>query len=172
MKIIILGGGCFWCLDPVFQKLAGVEKVVVGYAGGETDNPTYRDICTGTTGHAEVLQITYNPEVISLEKIFKIFFTLHNPTTLNQQGADKGTQYRSIILYEHNEDMIVANKIIQGLEDSGVYADSIVTELVPLEKFYPAEDYHQDYFNKNPEKSYCQIVIAPKMEKFNKVFKS
>lgn len=172
MKTIVLGGGCFWCLDPVFRKLSGIEKVIVGYAGGETDNPTYRDICRGATGHAEVLQITYNPVVISLQKMFEVFFTMHDPTTLNRQGADKGTQYRSIILYENNEDMIIANQIIQGLEDSGAYADSIVTEVVPLQEFFLAEDYHQDYFNKNPEKSYCQIAIALKMEKFKSVFEN
>jgi len=172
MKTIILGGGCFWCLDPVFQKLTGVEKVVVGYAGGDIINPTYRQICSGTTGHAEVLEITYSPEIISLEKILEVFFTMHDPTTLNRQGADKGTQYRSIILYGNQEDMIIANQIIEQLDNSGAYENSIVTQLVPLEEFYPAEEYHQDYFNKNPQQSYCQIVIASKMEKFKKVFKN
>ena len=170
MKTIVLGGGCFWCMDPIFKMTQGVEEVVVGYAGGEGANPTYREICGGKTEHAEVLQITYNPEKLNLKKIFEIFFTIHDPTTLNRQGADQGTQYRSIILYESNEDMILANQIINDLNESGAYSDPIVTEVVPLETFYPAEEYHQDYFNKNPEQAYCQIVITPKIEKFNKVF--
>ncbi len=170
MKTIVLGGGCFWCMDPIFQKLDGVDSVVVGYAGGEKPNPTYREICTGTTGHAEVLQLTYDPETISLQKIFQIFFTIHDPTTLNRQGADRGTQYRSIILYQNDQDMILANQLIHGLNEFGAYPDPIVTEVVLLQEFYPAEEYHQDYFNKNPEQSYCQLVIAPKIDKFNTVF--
>ena len=170
MNNIVLGGGCFWCMDPIFQKVNGITQVTVGYAGGETDNPTYRDICRGDTGHAEVLKITYDSSIINLQKILQIFFTVHDPTTLNRQGADKGTQYRSIILYENTNDMVVANQLIGGLDGSGAYDDSIVTQVVPLEEFYPAEEYHQDYFNKNPKQSYCQLVIAPKMEKFNKAF--
>jgi len=169
-EIITIGGGCFWCMDPIFRMTPGVTDVVVGYAGGELTNPGYREVCSGTTGHAEVLQISFDPTVVTLEKIFEIFFTIHDPTTLNRQGADKGTQYRSIILYENNDQMIAVNTIIEKLNASGAWNDPIVTEVVPLEKFYPAEDYHQNYFNKDPQQSYCQIVIAPKIEKFNKVF--
>ncbi len=171
MQSIILGGGCFWCLDAVFRGADGVD-VVVGYAGGDIKQPSYREVCGGHTGHAEVVKIEFDPEQISLEKIFEIFFTIHDPTTLNRQGADIGTQYRSIILYQNDEQMILANQIIERLNESGAWDDPIVTEVVPLEEFYPAEDYHQDYFNKNPEKSYCQIVIAPKLEKFKKVFEN
>jgi len=171
MKTIVLGGGCFWCMDPIFRMTDGVSKVVVGYAGGMKKNPSYRDVVYGKTGHAEVLQITYDPEKIELKKIFEIFFTIHDPTTMNQQGADKGTQYRSIILYEDDKDMILAHQIITDLNNAKVYENPVVTEVVSLEEFYSAEDYHQDYFNKNPEQSYCQLVITPKIEKFNKVFK-
>lgn len=172
MKTIVLGGGCFWCMDPIFKMTNGISQVVVGYAGGELKNPSYRDICRGDTGHAEVLKITYDPIIITLQKVLQIFFTLHDPTTINRQGADKGTQYRSIILYEHTEDMIVANQLIEGLNNAKVYDGPMVTQVVPLEKFYPAEDYHQDYFNKNPEQSYCQLVIAPKIDVFKKVFEN
>lgn len=170
MKTIVLGGGCFWCMDPIFRMTEGVEKVVVGYAGGTEKNPSYREVAYGKTSHAEVLEISYNPNIISLNKIFQIFFTLHDPTTLNRQGADKGTQYRSIILYTDEQDAVLANTIIDTLNNSGAYPDPVVTEVVPLGEFYPAEEYHQDYFNKNPEQAYCQIVITPKIEKFNKVF--
>jgi methionine-S-sulfoxide reductase len=162
---IILGGGCFWCLDPVFKKIPGVTSVTVGYAGGDTKNPKYGEVCSGTTGHAEVLEISFDSEITSLEHILKVFFLAHDPTTLNQQGADRGTQYRSIILYENNDQMITANQVIDSLNQTGAWPNNIVTEVVPLEKFYSAEDYHQDYFNKNPEQSYCQLVIAPKLEK-------
>jgi peptide-methionine (S)-S-oxide reductase len=168
-KSIVLGGGCFWCLDPIFQKIPGVVNVLVGYAGGDKNDPSYRDVTSGTSGHAEVVRVEYNPKKVSLEKLLQIFFTVHDPTTLNQQGADIGTQYRSIILYEDTADMIVANRVIESLESSGAYSNPIVTQVVPLETFYKAEDYHQDYFNKNPEMAYCQLVIAPKMEKFNEL---
>lgn len=171
MKKIVLGGGCFWCMDPIFKMTKGISQVIVGYAGGEEKNPSYREVCGGHTGHAETLEITYDPDMVSLQKLFQIFFTIHDPTTLNRQGADKGTQYRSIILYTDTADMILANQLIDRLNESGAYSHPIVTEVVPLEKFYPAEEVHQDYFNKNPEQSYCQIVIAPKIEKFNKIFK-
>jgi methionine-S-sulfoxide reductase len=170
MKTIVLGGGCFWCMDPIFKMTPGIEKVVVGYAGGSEKNPSYREVAYGRTGHAEVLQLTYDPEKISLQKIFQIFFTIHDPTTLNRQGADKGTQYRSIILYSENIDMMLANQIKEELNESGAYPDIIVTEIVPLETFYLADEEHQDYFNKNPEQAYCQIVIAPKIDAFNRVF--
>ena len=170
MKTILLGGGCFWCLEPIFRRVPGVSDVVVGYAGGDTDNPSYREVCSGTTGHAEVVQITYDPDVVPLEKILEVFFTVHDPTTLNRQGADVGTQYRSIVLSGDEEDLTIARAVINRLDTSGAYADPIVTEVVPLEIFYPAEDYHQGYFAKNPQQAYCQIVIAPKLEKFKKVF--
>ncbi|MCA9351480.1 peptide-methionine (S)-S-oxide reductase MsrA [Patescibacteria group bacterium] len=170
MKTIVLGGGCFWCLEPIFRRVSGVSDVVVGYAGGDTDNPSYREVCSGTTGHAEVVHITYDPNVVPLEKLLEIFFTVHDPTTLNRQGADVGTQYRSIILSGDDQDLAIARQIIDGLNNSGAYTDPIVTEVVPLEIFYPAEDYHQGYFAKNPQQAYCQIVIAPKLEKFKKVF--
>lgn len=170
LQKIVLGGGCFWCLDTLFRKTKGVENVVVGYAGGDSKNPSYREICGGQSGHAEVLEISFDSEIISLDEIFKIFFTLHDPTTLNRQGADKGTQYRSIILYDDISQMTQANEIITKFEQEKVWENPIVTEVVPLEKFYSAEGYHQDYFNKNPDKSYCQIVISPKIEKFEKVF--
>lgn len=168
---IILGGGCFWCLDPIYRNLGGVKDVVVGYAGGELKNPSYREVCSGSTGHAEVLKIDFDPEGLSLQKIFEVFFLMHDPTTPNQQGADKGTQYRSIILYQDTEQMIIANRMIEELNASGAFDNPIVTEVVPLETFYPAEEVHQNYFAKNPEQSYCQLVIAPKIEKFNRVFK-
>ena len=170
MKTIVLGGGCFWCLDPIFNMTEGITDVVVGYAGGGDKNPSYREVCGGRTGHAEVVKLTYNPNIVSLKKILEIFFTVHDPTTLNQQGADVGTQYRSIILYQDKDDMILANQIIDQLNESGAYENPIVTEVVPLQEFYPAEDYHQDYFANNPEQSYCQLVIAPKVEKFKRVF--
>ena len=170
MKTIVLGGGCFWCLDPIFTMTEGITDVVVGYAGGGDKNPSYREVCGGRTGHAEVVKLTYNPNIVSLKKILEIFFTVHDPTTLNQQDADVGTQYRSIILYQDKDDMILANQIIDQLNESGAYENPIVTEVVPLQEFYPAEDYHQDYFANNPEQSYCQLVIAPKVEKFKRVF--
>lgn len=170
MKKIVLGGGCFWCLDPVFQKLPGVTKVTVGYAGGIEKNPSYREVAYGKTNHAEVVEMTYDSQIISLEKILQVFFTMHDPTTLNRQGADKGTQYRSIILYSDATEKSVIENIINELNNSGVYSDPIVTEVSELIAFYEAEPEHQDYFNKNPTQAYCQIVIAPKIERFNKVF--
>jgi methionine-S-sulfoxide reductase len=170
MKKIVLGGGCFWCMDPVFKMAEGVSQVIVGYAGGEEKNPSYREVAYGRTGHAEVLEITYNPDIINLKKIFEIFFTIHDPTTLNRQGADKGTQYRSIILYSDDADKHLADELIMNLNKSEAYRDPIVTELVPFVAFYPAEESHQDYFNKNPKQAYCQIVIAPKIENFRKIF--
>lgn len=170
MKSIILGGGCFWCLDPMFQKVDGVVKVTAGYAGGEEKNPSYREVAYGKTSHAEVLKIDYDENIIGLKKILEIFFTMHDPTTLNQQGADKGTQYRSIILYNNAEEMALITDLIKELDESGAYENPIVTEIVPFTEFYPAEEEHQNYFNKNPQAGYCQVVIAPKMEKFNQVF--
>lgn len=172
IQSIVLGGGCFWCLEALFENIPGVINVVSGYSGGEVKNPDYKEVCSGKTGHAEVIRIEFNSNKINLQKIFELFFLAHDPTTLNQQGVDIGTQYRSIILYEHTNDMILANTLIDSLNTSSTYENPIVTQVVPLEVFYPAEDYHQNYFENNPEQSYCQIVIAPKMEKFNEVFKN
>ena len=164
------GGGCFWCIEAVVQRLKGVEKVVSGYAGGATNNPTYRDICTGSTGHAELVQVTFDPEAISYEDLLTVFMTSHDPTTLDRQGADKGTQYRSVIFYHHSEQKATAEKVIAGLKD--YYKDPIVTELVPLEKFYPAEKYHQDYYNNNSYAGYCRVVIDPKIAKLREMYSS
>jgi peptide-methionine (S)-S-oxide reductase len=168
--IATLGGGCFWCLDPIYAELVGVEKVEAGYSGGETKDPTYQQICTGTTGHAEVVQVTFDPQVITYEEILKIFFTIHDPTTLNRQGADVGTQYRSVIFYHNAEQKETAEWVIQEIEREGIWNNPIVTQIVPFEEFYVAEDYHQDYFTNNPGQGYCRVVIAPKVAKFRKNF--
>jgi peptide-methionine (S)-S-oxide reductase len=168
--IATLGGGCFWCLDPIYADLVGVEKVEAGYSGGETKDPTYQQICTGTTGHAEVVQVTFDPQVITYEEILKIFFTIHDPTTLNRQGADVGTQYRSVIFYHNAEQKETAERVIQEIEREGIWNNPIVTQIVPFEEFYVAEDYHQDYFTNNPGQGYCRVVIAPKVAKFRKNF--
>ena len=162
---ITFGGGCFWCLESVFLHLNGIEKVVSGYSGGDTQNPSYQEICTGKTNHAEVIQITFDEKKISLERVLEIFWHLHDPTTPNKQGNDVGTQYRSIIFYTNTEQKKIAEKIKQNLENSKVYENPIVTEIKALEKFYPAEDYHQNYFQKNPNSGYCQITISPKIAK-------
>ncbi|MFN2159384.1 MAG: peptide-methionine (S)-S-oxide reductase MsrA [Anaerolineales bacterium] len=167
-EIMTIGGGCFWCLEPLFADIVGVEKVEVGYSGGETQFPSYKDVCTGTTGHAEVVQITYNPEVISFKDLLRIFFTYHDPTTLNRQGADVGTQYRSIILYHNERQKIEAEQVIAEIEKAGLWENPIVTEAVPFKEFFIAEDYHQGYFEKNPNQMYCQVVISPKVNKFRK----
>ena len=166
-----LGGGCFWCVEAVFQEVKGVTAVESGYTGGKTENPTYKDICTGTTGHAEVCKITYDPSVIPFKGILEVFFGTHDPTTLNRQGNDKGTQYRSVIYHHSNEQKEIAEKIKKELDESGAFKDKIVTEISPLGKYYKAEDYHQNYFRRNPGQGYCAYVIAPKMDKFRKVFK-
>lgn len=167
---IVLGGGCFWCLQPLFSDLKGVESVVVGYAGGKKEFPTYEDVCSGTTGHAEVVNVTFDPETISLQHILEVFFSVHDPTTMNRQGADVGSQYRSIILYSNEEQKNVAEAVIQELNKSGQFSKPIVTQVVPLEEFYPAEEYHQSYFEKNPYAGYCQMVIRPKVAKFKQHF--
>jgi peptide-methionine (S)-S-oxide reductase len=165
------GQGCFWCAEAIFEKVEGVKSVVSGYAGGLVPNPTYEQVCNGNTGHAEVVQIIYDPDVISYDDLLKIFWKTHDPTTLNRQGADIGEQYRSIILY-HNEDQKEKAEYYKNeLGKSGAWNKPIVTEIVPFTKFYKAEDYHQDYFKNNPYQSYCSFVIAPKVEKFEKVFK-
>lgn len=159
--------GCFWCTEAVFQQLKGVVKVTSGYAGGSTINPTYDDVCSGSTGHAEVSQIEYDPELISLNELLYVFWRLHDPTTLNRQGADHGTQYRSIILYENDEERIVVENSMN--EAQALFSDPIVTEITKLEKFYPAEDYHQDYYKDNRDYPYCRFVIDPKIEKLKKI---
>jgi peptide-methionine (S)-S-oxide reductase len=165
-----LAGGCFWCLEAVYNELRGVQRVVSGYAGGTVPNPTYGAVCTGDTGHAEVVQITYDPDDVSFKELLDVFFTIHDPTTLNRQGADAGTQYRSAIFYHTPQQRSVAEREIAEMSASGIWDDPIVTEVVPLEEFYPAEEYHQRYFERNPGQGYCQMVVAPKVAKFRKKF--
>ena len=165
IEIVTLGGGCFWCLEAAFIKLKGVKSVASGYADGSIDNPTYQQICTGTTGHAEVVQITFDSDIISFRRLLEVFFTTHDPTTLNRQGADVGTQYRSIILYHSDNQKSEAETFIDELGESLKASDPIVTEIKPLSVFYEAEKYHQNYYQENPENRYCQIVITPKIEK-------
>ncbi len=167
---ITLGGGCYWCVEAVYEKLDGVGEVVSGYTGGKVENPTYRQVCTGTTGHAEVVQITFDSTKTSVEEILKVFFTVHDPTTLNRQGADVGTQYRSVIYYHNENQRRTAELIIKELNKEKVYPDPIVTEVSPASIFYRAEDYHQDYYENNKDQGYCRLVIQPKLEKFEKVF--
>lgn len=165
------GAGCFWCTEAVFQNVKGVKKVVSGYMGGEKPNPTYADICNGDTGHAEVIQIEYDPDVVSFKELLLVFFKTHNPTTRNRQGNDAGTQYRSVIFYHNTEQKQEAGSMIDKLEKELVFDQPIVTEISPISEFYEAEDYHQDYFNQNTNKPYCTFVIQPKLEKFTKEFK-
>ncbi|MCV9927490.1 peptide-methionine (S)-S-oxide reductase MsrA [Flavobacterium sp. LS1R49] len=168
---ITLGGGCYWCVEAVYENLDGVKSVVSGFSGGKTINPSYEEVSTGKTGFAEVVQITYDKNVTSLDEIFKVFFTVHDPTTLNRQGADVGTQYRSVIFYKNEEQKNAANNIINALKKAKVYNDPIVTAVEPFTKFYKAEDYHQNYYENNKNQPYCKMVIQPKIEKFEKVFK-
>lgn len=165
-EIATLGGGCFWCLEAVFQELKGVNEVISGYAGGDVVNPTYEQVCTGSTGHAEVVQITYDPGVSDYALLLDVFFSIHDPTTLNRQGADVGTQYRSVIFYHNEDQRNVAKQKIQEIEEQGIWEDPIVTQLEPLVEFYPAEDYHQNYYKKNPFAGYCRAVVSPKVLKF------
>ncbi len=165
------GSGCFWCTEAIFERLKGVKSVVSGYSGGKVENPTYEEVCTGTTGHAEVTQITYAPEVISFDELLEVFWKTHDPTTLNRQGNDVGPQYRSVIFYNNDEQKKLAEKYKEALDKSGAWDKPIVTEISPLINFYPAEDYHQEYYENNPNQGYCAFVIAPKVEKFEKVFK-
>lgn len=169
---ITLGGGCYWCVEAVYENLKGVQSVVSGYAGGHTENPTYEEVCSGTTGHAEVVQITYDKTQTNLDEIFKVFFTVHDPTTLNRQGADVGTQYRSVIFYKNEQEKKEAQHIITALTNARVYDSPVVTTIEPLTQFYKAEDYHQGYYEKNKNQPYCKMVIQPKIEKFEKLFKS
>ncbi len=165
------GGGCFWCTEAVYSELKGVVKVNPGYSGGEVKNPTYEEVCTGETGHAEVIQITFDPAIISFAEILEVFFMTHDPTTLNRQGNDVGTQYRSVIFYHSEKQKQIAEKVIGLFNEERVYDQPIVTEVIKFDKFYQAEDYHAKYFERNKNKGYCQFVIAPKMEKFRKIFK-
>lgn len=170
LALATFGGGCFWCTEAIFQDVIGVEKVVSGYAGGHVDNPSYREVCNGTTGHAEVIQVTYDPAVISYEDLLMIFFKTHDPTTMNRQGADVGTQYRSIILYHDEAQKETAQRSKDVLKRSGEYHSPIVTEIMPYDRFYAAEGYHQEYYNNNPYQPYCMAVIDPKVRKFRKSF--
>ena len=170
-ETITLGGGCYWCVEAVYENLKGVKSVVSGFSGGKIANPSYEEVCSGTTGHAEVVQITFDKNVTNLDEIFKVFFTVHDPTTLNRQGADKGTQYRSVIFYANEEQKQEAQSIISELNKAKVYQNPIVTAIEPFTKFYKAEDYHQNYYANNKNQPYCQMVIQPKIEKFEKVFK-
>ncbi len=172
MALATFGNGCFWCTEAIFQQLKGVENVVPGYAGGSTDNPTYKEVCSGSTGHAEVIQMSYDPEVISYRELLDVFFYTHDPTTLNRQGNDVGTQYRSAIYYHDESQKNDALKIIEQLELENVYEDKIVTEVTELDKFYLAENYHNDYYNNNKNQGYCRAVINPKLDKFVKKYKS
>jgi peptide-methionine (S)-S-oxide reductase len=165
------GSGCFWCTEAIFENLNGVYSVVSGYAGGQVLNPTYEEICSGTTGHAEVTQITYEPSIISYDELLEVFWKTHDPTTLNKQGNDVGTQYRSVIFYHNDEQKQLAEKYKSELDKSGAWDNPIVTEISPLTNYFPAENYHQDYYNNNSNQGYCAFVIAPKLEKFKKVFK-
>lgn len=169
-EVATLAGGCFWCLEAVFDELQGVQSVESGYAGGHVVNPTYKAVCNGTTGHAEVIQITFDPTVISFKDLLSVFFTIHDPTTLNRQGNDVGTQYRSAVYYHSPEQQAMAQLVINELNAAQIWDKPIVTEVTPLDKFYIAEDYHQEYFVKNPNQSYCAYVVAPKVAKARKVF--
>lgn len=172
LEFITLGAGCFWCVEAVYQELQGVVRVESGYMGGSTKNPTYKEVCTGNTGHAEVVRVTYNPAIISLKQILEVFFQVHDPTTLNRQGNDVGTQYRSVIFYDSNEQKELALEVKRALSIAKIWTDPIVTEISPLSEFYLAENYHQDYYSLNSDKNpYCSFVITPKMEKFRKTFK-
>lgn len=169
-EIATFGGGCFWCLDAAFRQLRGVERVVSGYAGGKRPNPSYEQVCSGATGHAEVIQITFDPDVIPYRDLLGVLFTIHDPTTLNRQGNDIGTQYRSVIFYHTVEQMNAAREVIAELSAEKVWDDAIVTEIAPFTEFYPAEGYHQDYFSKNPNQAYCAAIVAPKVSKVRKEY--
>jgi peptide-methionine (S)-S-oxide reductase len=172
LQTATLGSGCFWCTEAFFLKVKGIESVTSGYSGGKVKNPTYKEVCTGLTGHAEVVQVKFNPKEISYEEILEIFWGTHDPTTLNRQGADEGTQYRSVIFYHTDEQKKIAEQYKAQLDKSGIYKNPIVTEITRFTEFYPAEDYHQNYYALNPNQGYCQYVIRPKVEKFNKQFSS
>jgi len=171
-EIATLAGGCFWCLEAVYEQLKGVEKVVSGYMGGQVPNPTYNAVCGGRTGHAEVVQVTYNPAQVSYRELLEVFFTIHDPTTLNRQGGDVGTQYRSAVFTHSPEQEQTAREVIRDVEEEGIWESPIVTQVQPAPEFYPAEEYHQQYFRRNPGQGYCQVVIAPKVSKFRQKYLS
>jgi peptide-methionine (S)-S-oxide reductase len=170
-QLATFGGGCFWCTEAVFNELKGVISVKPGYSGGRTQNPTYKQVCSGTTGHAEVIQIQYDPSVVTFQKLLEVFFQTHDPTTLNRQGNDVGTQYRSVIFYHNDDQRRISEEIIRRLDEAKAFRAPIVTQVDRFTKFYEAEDYHHDYFSTNPNQPYCTAVIRPKVEKFRKVFK-
>jgi peptide-methionine (S)-S-oxide reductase len=172
METAVLGGGCFWCLEAVYQQMEGVESVESGYMGGQTPNPTYRDVCTGKSGYAEVVRVTFDPEVASFREILEVFFSIHDPTTPNRQGNDVGTQYRSAIFYNSEQQRSTAEQVIRELEAERIWKDPIVTELSAASRFYRAEDYHQDYFKNNPRQPYCSYIVAPKVKKFREKFQT
>ena len=169
-QVATLAGGCFWCLEAVYDELDGVEDVVSGYTGGAMPDPSYELVCSGTSGHAEVVQVTFDPARVSFKELLEVFFTIHDPTTLNRQGSDVGTQYRSAIFYHDAEQKRVAEEVIDELTEEGLWDDPIVTEVAPLETFYEAEDYHQEYFRKNPLQPYCMVIVRPKVAKFRKKY--
>lgn len=169
-EVATLAGGCFWCLEAVYEQLKGVEKVVSGYTGGQIPNPSYEQVCTGLTGHAEAVQVTFDPALITYRDLLEVFFTIHDPTTLNRQGADVGTQYRSAIFYHSPAQKALAEQVMAEISQAGIWDSPLVTELVPLDVFYPAEAYHQGYYRNNPSQPYCQVVIAPKVAKFRRKF--
>lgn len=171
-EVAVFGSGCFWCSEAVFSELEGVTKVEPGYSGGRTPDPTYEEVCTDATGHAEVAQVTFDPSVTSYRELLEVLFSTHDPTTLNRQGSDVGTQYRSVIFYRNESQRVEAQKIIKELTDEKVFRNPIVTEVLPLVAFYPAEEYHREYYMRNPEKPYCQAVIAPKLAKFRSHWKA
>jgi peptide-methionine (S)-S-oxide reductase len=171
-ELATLGGGCFWCLEAVYEQLRGVESVVSGYAGGRTPDPTYEEVCSGTTGHAEVVQVTFDPAVLGFGDLLEVFFTIHDPTTLNRQGGDEGTQYRSVVFYHDEAQRAQAQRTIKEIAAKKMWDDPIVTEVAPLTKFVPAEEYHQQYFRRNPGQGYCRVVIAPKVAKFRQLWQS
>jgi peptide-methionine (S)-S-oxide reductase len=169
-EVATLGGGCFWCVEATFEQLQGVERVVSGYAGGHVPDPTYEQVCTGTTGHAEVVQIHFDPRQIGFEDLLRVFFTVHDPTTVDRQGGDVGPQYRSVVIHHTPEQKAAAEAVIREVEASGMWDAPVVTELAPFERFYSAEGYHQEYFRNNPQQPYCTVVVGPKVAKFRKAF--
>lgn len=171
IELATFGSGCFWCTEAIFEQLNGVKSVVSGYSGGEVDNPTYKEICGGETGHAEVTQISFDPKIISFTELLEVFWKTHNPTTLNRQGADIGTQYRSVVFYHNEEQNKLAQEYKAKLNEAKIFNTAIVTEISKFDKFYSAEDYHQDYYKQNKTQQYCSLVITPKLEKFKAVFK-
>ena len=171
LEVATLGGGCFWCTEAIFLELKGVKRVESGYSGGTVPNPTYRQVCTGNTGHAEVVQVTFDPDVISFKEILQIFFTTHDPTTLNRQGADVGTQYRSAIFYHNPQQKTITEQVIKEITEAGTWDRPIVTQVTPFEAFYKAEDYHQEYFRNNAGQPYCQLIIAPKVGKLRQHYR-